>query len=96
MPGQLPFKAFNSSIAPDTRHHSPLDRQDNMLPQPPTPISDSLEQPSDDEDDVESDDDDEPRYCVCKGYDEGAMIGCDGGCDDWFVSLPESQVVRSI
>lgn len=28
--------------------------------------------------------DDEERYCICNGFDEGAMIACDGGCNDWF------------
>ncbi|KAF2171710.1 hypothetical protein M409DRAFT_17947 [Zasmidium cellare ATCC 36951] len=23
-------------------------------------------------------------FCICRGLDEGTMIGCDGGCDDWF------------
>lgn len=28
--------------------------------------------------------DEEERYCICSGFDEGAMIACDGGCSDWF------------
>lgn len=28
--------------------------------------------------------DEDERYCICRGFDEGAMIACDGGCNNWF------------
>lgn len=60
-------------------------------------------------DDADSDDDDEDEpespepagpddevYCICRRPDSGTfMIGCDGGCDDWFhgkcVGVPEKN-----
>lgn len=35
----------------------------------------------------ESDQNDEgkgPLYCVCRRPERGAMLGCDGDCEDWF------------
>ncbi|KAK4503085.1 hypothetical protein PRZ48_006512 [Zasmidium cellare] len=43
-----------------------------------------FEEASDGSDDGQPLEQNQQRYCICRGFDEGAMIGCDGGCDDWF------------
>ena len=42
-------------------------------------------------------DDGGARYCVCRGpNDGGLMIGCDGGCDEWFHGACVGIDVRSL
>lgn len=55
----------------------------------PTP-SDALAEDYEDEDESMADSDEDVEgsgdvYCICRKPDNGTfMIGCDGGCDDWF------------
>lgn len=52
------------------------------------PEADNRSQVSEDEEDEEDEgtpDPDADLYCLCRRPDTGTfMIGCDGGCDDWF------------
>lgn len=49
----------------------------------PAPDHSSQVHPTDDENDSSSED--STLYCICKKPDNHRwMIGCDGGCDDWF------------
>ncbi|KAF1353025.1 hypothetical protein EJ07DRAFT_134825 [Lizonia empirigonia] len=49
-----------------------------------TPALQSSPAPDDDDDDGDSSED-HNLYCICKKPDNHKwMIGCDGGCDDWF------------
>lgn len=49
---------------------------------------------------VEDDSDDDTIYCVCRKTASGFMVGCDGGCEDWFHGAcvdikPKQKVWRS-
>ncbi|OJD28034.1 hypothetical protein ACJ73_00564 [Blastomyces percursus] len=42
-------------------------------------------EPQEDEDDIDGDEDPSELFCICRKPDNHTwMIGCDGGCEDWF------------
>ncbi|KLJ10232.1 hypothetical protein EMPG_14403 [Blastomyces silverae] len=42
-------------------------------------------EPQEDDDDVDEDEDPSKLFCICRKPDNHTwMIGCDGGCEDWF------------
>lgn len=78
----------NSSPAPSARSYSAdVGAEDGYA---------SSSQHSDNGSDSGTDDPDADVYCICRRPDNGTfMIGCDGGCDDWFhgkcVGIPEGD-----
>lgn len=33
---------------------------------------------------LEGEIEDDAVYCICRKVESGFMVGCEGGCDDWF------------
>ena len=57
-------------------------KQSSATPMQSSPLPMSREAEGDDEEEV---DDDEELFCICRKPDDHTwMIGCDGGCEDWF------------
>ncbi|KAH7371649.1 hypothetical protein BKA66DRAFT_572625 [Pyrenochaeta sp. MPI-SDFR-AT-0127] len=74
------------SVTPTSRHSKSKKKGSQAgtpaLESSPAPDHSSQAAPSDDEGDSSED---HNLYCICKKPDNHKwMIGCDGGCDDWF------------
>ncbi|MCJ1398173.1 hypothetical protein MMC11_001370 [Xylographa trunciseda] len=59
-------------------------KQGSATPMQSSPAPMSRDVDTNDDDDVDDDDDSE-LFCICRKPDDHTwMIGCDGGCEDWF------------
>lgn len=81
----------NDSIwSVSSRQHRGISQPQIQTDSPPTPLSvlvtDQTSQGHVPEDDATDSSEDNTLYCICRQpYDDSRwMIGCDGGCDDWF------------
>ncbi|MCJ1307087.1 hypothetical protein MMC25_000733 [Agyrium rufum] len=74
------------------RSQTPLSSRASKTPAPAsrrkdssTPAHTSSPAPGSDDDDDDGDDGDSAVFCICRKPDDHTwMIGCDGGCEDWF------------